>query len=125
MIVGLGLDLAEINRVDAMLARHGRRFAGRILTERELSAMPPARAASYLAARFAAKEAASKALGTGLAQGVTFKNLEIVKNALGQPQLLLHGQALERARALRVVRIHLTITHSRDTAAAVVVLEAP
>ena len=125
MIVGLGLDLTEIARVEAILARHGRRFAERVLTERELTGMPPARAASYLAARFAAKEAASKALGTGIAQGVTFKNMEVVKNSLGQPQLLFHGQALERARELRVIRVHLTITHSRDTAAAAVVLEAP
>ena len=125
MIVGLGLDLTEIGRVEMILSRHGRRFAQRVLTERELADMPPARAASYLAARFAAKEAASKALGTGISQGISFKDMEIVKNALGQPQLLFHGQALERARELRVVRVHLTITHSRDTAAAAVVLEAP
>ena len=124
MIAGIGSDLVEIDRIRTALARHGERFARRILSPAEwpdwASAHDPAR---LLAKRFAAKEAAAKALGTGFAQGVAFHTLEILSDAAGRPALTLHGPALARAEALGATSWHVSISHSRDTAAAVVVLE--
>ena len=123
MIVGLGLDVAELSRIERAWRRHGARFTGRILTPAETGAMPP-HPAPWLAARFAAKEAASKALGTGFSQGITFRDIEIHSLASGQPTLVLHGEALKKARSLGVERMHVSLTHGREVAAAVVVLES-
>lgn len=122
MIVGLGLDVAELARIEQAWRRHGERFTRRILTEAEQAAMPPS-PIPWLAARFAAKEAASKALGTGFVGGVTFRDVEIRSLASGQPCLALHGAALDRARSLGVAHTHVSLTHGQDVAAAVVVLE--
>lgn len=122
MIVGLGLDLVELPRIDAALARFGDRFLARILTPAERDALPP-RPLARLAGLFAAKEAAAKALGTGFAQGVTFQHLEILPDPLGRPTLTLHGPALAQAQRLGATTWHVSITHERATAAAVVVLE--
>lgn len=124
MIVGLGLDVVELERVEATLKRFGERFTRRILTPAEQEAMPGGRAVPYLAARFAAKEAASKALGTGIASGVGFHDMEILRLPSGQPELRLSGGAALRLRALGGARAHVSLTHGRDTAAAVVVLES-
>jgi len=124
MIVGLGLDVVELARVERSLQRFGERFARRILTPAELAAMPPAHAAPYLAVRFAAKEAASKALGTGIASGVGFQDMEVLRLPSGQPVLHLTGGAAARLLALGGARAHVSLTHGRDTAAAVVVLES-
>jgi len=123
MILGLGLDVAEIPRIRASLARFGERFIRRVLTEAEAAGMSAADPASYVAARFAAKEAAAKALGTGFAQGVTLANIEVVSLPSGAPQLRLHGKALEIANAMGVERMHVSLTHGRDIAAATVILE--
>ncbi len=122
MILGLGLDLVELPRIAASLERFGDRFLARILTQAERAALPP-HPVNRVAGLFAAKEAASKALGTGFAQGITFQNLEILPDPLGRPTLTLHGPAQKRAQTLGATSWHVTITHERTTAAAVVVLE--
>jgi holo-[acyl-carrier protein] synthase len=122
VIKGLGLDLVEIDRIRRIFLRFGERFRERILTPAETAAMG-ADAVRYLASRFAAKEAAVKALGTGFRDGIGFHDLETGADALGKPCLTLAGAALARARVLGATGIHLSITHGRDTACAVVVLE--
>lgn len=122
MIVGLGLDVTELERVAAVLARHGDRFLARILTPAERAALPVS-PLPRLAGLFAAKEAAVKALGTGFSQGIGFAHLEILSDALGRPMLNLYGPARERADALEATGWHVSITHGRHTAAAVVVIE--
>lgn len=122
MIVGLGIDVAELDRVEKIHRRHGPRFAERILTPAERQALP-ALPVPYLAARFAAKEAAVKALGTGFRDGISYQSVEVVPGPLGKPILRFLDQARTRASALGVARVHVSLTHGRDVAAAVVVLE--
>jgi len=124
VIVGLGIDVAELDRIQAALERFGERFLARVLTPAERAAMPR-NPAPWLAARFAAKEAAAKALGTGFAEGVTFQGVEIVSLPSGKPSIRFSEGALTRAMALGVTHSHVSLTHGRNTAAAVVVLEAP
>lgn len=121
-IAGIGLDVVELDRIARMQDRFGQAFARRILTPEELRRMP-ARPVPYLAARFAGKEAAVKALGTGFSQGISFQHLEIIAQNSGRPTLILSGKAAETASTLRVTAVHVSLTHGRDTAAAVVVLE--
>lgn len=123
MIVGLGIDITELDRIKRSLEKFGERFTEKILTSTEHELMPPQNPVPYVAARFAAKEAAVKALGTGFAEGVTFKCVEITRHESGAPQLNFHGKALERSREMGVKGVHISITHGRDNAAAVVVLE--
>ena len=123
MIIGTGLDLTELERIRSALARHGERFAERILTEAELALFPAGNPVPFLAARFAAKEAAFKALGTGMSGGVTFHTVEVLRLDSGAPQLRLLGAARDRAEALGARRAHVSLTHGRDVAAAVVILE--
>ena len=129
MIVGIGSDLIDIRRVEAVLERHGERFVRRVFTdiERERSERRTTRAASY-AKRFAAKEACAKALGTGLARGVFWRDMGVVNLPGGKPTLQLTNGALDRLRAIlppghRPV-IHLTITDDHPLAQAFVVIEA-
>lgn len=122
MIKGLGLDLVEIDRIRRIYLRFDARFCERILTPAERAAQG-ADAVRYLASRFAAKEAAVKALGTGFRDGIGFQDIQTGADALGKPSLTLTGAALARARGLGVTGMHLSITHGRDTACAVVVLE--
>lgn len=122
-IIGLGLDVVELDRIRRIWDRFGQTFARRILTRNERLHLP-SRPIAHLASRFAAKEAAVKALGTGFSQGITFQDLEIMPLDSGQPTLTLHGKALARAAALGAIRTHISLTHGRDTAAAVVVLES-
>jgi holo-[acyl-carrier protein] synthase len=122
MIVGLGLDMVEIDRIRDAYARFGERFLARILCDAERERLP-ADPVLYLAARFAAKEAAVKALGTGFTMGIGFHDLTIGRDRRGKPDLSFSGKALERARVLDVSETHISLTHSRDAAAAVVVLE--
>lgn len=122
MIIGLGTDIVDLARIRAIHARYGRRFLQRILTPEELAGMPAASAA-FIGSRFAAKEAAAKALGTGFSQGVRPALLEVKKAAGGQPLLVLHGAALARACALGMRRAHLSLSHERNLAIATVILE--
>jgi len=122
MIIGLGIDIAELDRVERSFAKFGGKFSSRILTPAEEAAMPPSPTA-YLASRFAAKEAAVKALGTGFSQGITFHDIEVRSDPLGKPHIHFHNMALERIRELGVASAHLSISHSRENAVAVVILE--
>jgi len=124
MIVGLGIDLIEIPRIKSVYERHGTRFVNRILTDAEKAYVlqhkdPSAR----LAGRWAAKEAALKALGTGLSNGIRWRDVEILPDEHGKPVLYLHALAKERAVALRAAVYHVTITHSDGQAMAQVILE--
>lgn len=124
-IVGLGMDLTELDRVARLLERNPDRFVRMILTPSEREALPrnPDPRTAYVAARFAAKEAAVKALGTGFASGITPLCVEVRNDEFGKPCMHLSGPAHERATVLGVRHIHLTLTHSRHDAAAVVILE--
>jgi holo-[acyl-carrier protein] synthase len=123
-IIGLGLDATEIDRVAAVLDRYGERFLRRIFSEGEIAyCMRRRHPAQHLAGRFAAKEAAMKALGTGRSRGVLWRDIEVVRRG-GPPQLELHGGAARRFAALKAARILVTITHSRNLALAQVLLMA-
>lgn len=124
MIHGIGNDIVEIRRLTEALQRHGRRFAQRILTETELlgfdqSAMP----AAYLAKRFAAKEAAVKALGTGFRHGISLRHIEITRDAAGRPGLLFKGEMANRVASMGIAASHLSLSDEKDYALAFVVME--
>jgi holo-[acyl-carrier protein] synthase len=124
MIIGIGIDLVEIARIKAMYERHHERFVKRILTPAEQEyVLRHADPSERLAGRWAAKEAALKALGTGLAAGIRWRDVEILPDARGKPELTLHGEAVTRARALGVSICHVTITHCQSIAMAQVILE--
>lgn len=119
-----GIDVVDIARVAAMLERHGERFLARCFTgeEREgLHAVGPARRAEFLAGRFAAKEAAAKALGTGIADGVGWRDVAVAAGPRGEPELRLEGGARARSAALGVRRWALSISHAAGVATASVV----
>jgi holo-[acyl-carrier protein] synthase len=125
MIVGVGIDLVEVERMRRLLDRKGERALARLFTEGERSyAATHPEPARQLAARAAAKEAAFKALsGNDLARAIGWRELEVVSRKGMAPVLLLHGRALERATELGVSRVLLTMTHTDTTAAAFVVAE--
>ena len=129
MIVGLGMDLVETDRIRQVLERFGERFMTKILHESERTALATvchrltAQEVARVAARFAAKEAGVKALGTGFSDGIWFQDIRILSLPSGKPEIHFHGRALERAAALKVLHAHVSLTHARDTAGAVVVLE--
>ena len=127
MIRGLGIDLADIDRIRELLARHPERARRRLFTEGERAycdrRADPAR---HFAARFAAKEAAYKALaGSEDARHIHWHDIEVANSPLdGRPILLLHGRAARRAAEMELVAVHITLTHSELVAAAVVVIES-
>lgn len=125
MVVGLGTDLIEISRIEENVARFGDRFLRRIYTPGEIDycMRKQKTSAESLAARFAAKEAAAKALGTGISRGVSWLEMEVVRHPGQAPQIHLHGRAAERAARLGVRHSSLSLTHSRTEALAVVVLD--
>ncbi|MFV0349911.1 MAG: holo-[acyl-carrier-protein] synthase [Halodesulfovibrio sp.] len=123
MITGLGLDVCELDRIERSWKRFGEKFAARILHPNELALLPSSPVA-YLASRFAAKEAAVKALGTGFTGGIWFTQIEVAKEASGKPALRLHGNAAERARELGATTLHISLTHGKGVASAVVILES-
>ena len=124
MILGIGTDVVHISRIKASCERLGRRFAARILNEDELTLWDTHnRPEVFLAKRFAVKEAASKALGTGMGQGVSWQHISMTHNALGAPQLLLSGQAALRAQQLGMNHSHLSLSDEVDMVVAFVVIE--
>ncbi len=130
MIIGIGSDLIDIDRIAATLARFGDRFLDRVFTEaerRRAERRPEQRAATY-AKRFAAKEACSKALGTGLRQGVYWRDMGVVNLVSGRPTLLLTGGALARLQGLlpagHTARIDLSLTDELPLAQAIVIISA-
>jgi holo-[acyl-carrier protein] synthase len=124
MVIGVGTDLIEIARIHHSIDRFGDRFLGRVFTPREIAyCQRKKNAAESFAARFAAKEAAAKALGTGISRGVSWLELEVVRQPSGQPTLALSGRAARRASRLGIATTSLSLTHSKDLALAVVVME--
>ncbi|EJE4555776.1 holo-ACP synthase [Vibrio parahaemolyticus] len=124
-ILGLGTDIAEIERIEKALDRSGEPFARRILSEDEMAKFSQLKQQGrYLAKRFAAKEAASKALGTGIAQGVTFHDFTVSNDELGKPVLMLSGVAQKMAQTMGVNHVHLSISDERHYAVATVILES-
>jgi holo-[acyl-carrier protein] synthase len=124
MVVGMGTDLAEIGRVKRSIERFGDRFLERVYTPGEIAyCMTKKGFAESFAARFAAKEAAAKALGTGISRGVSWREFEVQRAPSGKPSMVLSGRAAELAAAMGVTRISLSLTHTRELAMAVVVME--
>ena len=124
MILGIGSDLAEVPRIRHSIERYGDRFLDRVFTAAERAyASKKANAHERFAARFAAKEAGMKALGTGWSRGVRWQDLEIVNQRSGRPVLQFHGAASAIARELGVRRVSVSLTHTEQMAFAVVVLE--
>jgi holo-[acyl-carrier protein] synthase len=129
MIIGLGSDIIAIRRIERTLARFGERFIGRVFTdqEREKSERRAARAASY-AKRFAAKEACSKALGTGLRRGVFWRDMGVVNLPSGRPTLRLTGGAAQRLAEITppgmVAKLDLSLSDDHELAQAIVVISA-
>ena len=128
MIYGIGTDICDIRRIRASLARHGERFAQRILSDGELatwterSARWSDRGVSYLATRFSAKEAFSKAIGLGMRMPMTWRNCEITKVSSGKPEIVLHG-ALKDWFDARQLSAHISVTDETDYAASFCVVE--
>lgn len=124
MILGMGTDLAEVDRIRHSIAQFGDRFLNRIYTEGERAyASGKANAAERFAARFAAKEAGMKAIGTGWRRGVTWRDFEVSNERSGKPSLKLSGVAREIAGQLGVSSISISLTHTKEMAFAVVILE--
>ena len=121
MIVGIGTDIVEVRRIQRSLTRFGERFTGKILCAGEYRSLEGSRLASYLARQFSAKEAVSKALGTGMRNGVHFRNIEIVRRESGAPLVRLTGEAKSRAEELGISDIHISISDERDYAIAYVI----
>jgi holo-[acyl-carrier protein] synthase len=125
MIVGTGIDIAEVPRIREAIARHGQRFLKRIFTEGEIQYCDSkANRVERYAARFAAKEAGMKAIGTGWNHGVRWRDIEVARKPGGRPTLVLHGKAAEFAARLGVNNIALSLTHTADQAMAQVILES-
>jgi holo-[acyl-carrier protein] synthase len=122
VIAGIGIDLIALGRIERAVTRFGDRFVARLLTAGERAGARGG-LVPYVAGRFAAKEAALKALGTGLSGAIRWRDVEVLAEPSGAPRLQLHGEALRRARALGVTFAHISLTHDREYAAAVAVLE--
>lgn len=124
MIHGIGMDLVEVDRIEDSMRKFGDRFLARILRPEEICyCQGQGRPSLHVAARFAAKEAASKAFGTGIGTDLGWLDLEVVRDCFGKPGLIFHdaGAALAKKRGIRGV--HLTLTHTGATAGATVILE--
>ncbi|MFM9880641.1 MAG: holo-ACP synthase [Burkholderiaceae bacterium] len=128
MIFGIGTDICDIRRIEAALQRHGERFAQKILSDAELatwrsrSARWPARGVRFLATRFSAKEAFSKAIGLGMRMPMSWRLCEVGKLASGKPALVLHG-ALKQWFEAQGLHAHVSVTDESDYAASFVVVE--
>ncbi|MBV6432882.1 MAG: Holo-[acyl-carrier-protein] synthase [Bryobacteraceae bacterium] len=124
MIVGTGIDLAEVSRIREAMERYGNRFRDRIYTAREIAYVErKANRYERYAARFAAKEAGMKAIGTGWHGGIRWQDFEVLNLPGGKPELHLHGVAAEVAARLGVRRVSLSLTHTAGQGMASVILE--
>jgi holo-[acyl-carrier protein] synthase len=126
MIVGIGIDTIQIARIRASIERYGEHFLNRIFTAEEQAycLRKQKKAAESFAARFAAKEASAKALGTGISRGVSWLEIEVSRLPGQRPELKLHGRAAERAKELGVTHVALSLTHTQTEAMATVLMEA-
>ena len=122
-MLSAGIDLIEVKRIEATIARYGNRFLARVFTEKELQYCRGH--AHQLAARFAAKEAVSKTLGVGIQHrdGVDWREIEIVSDARGKPTVQLTGKAAQRAAQLRLQSFAISLSHTREHAIAMVIAE--
>lgn len=124
MIRGVGVDIVKVDRIEQAVERWGYRFLKRIFTPAEIErCQQRARPAQCLALRFAAKEAFAKALGLGMRKGLRWRDIEVVHDHLGKPDLLLHNQAQRLLEAMEASRTWLSLSDERESALAVVVLE--
>ncbi|MGB7629968.1 MAG: holo-ACP synthase [Candidatus Deferrimicrobium sp.] len=124
MIAGLGVDIVDIARIQALLDKYGERFLTRVYTGAEVEyGLRGANKAERLAGRFAVKEAVMKALGTGKSQGLLWKDVETVRGHSGKPEVRLHGQAVKWAKLRGGGAVHVSITHDGGKALAFVILE--
>ena len=124
MIVGSGIDLIDIGRIQHSMDRYGSRFLDRVYTAAEQAyCLRKRNAAESFATRFAAKEAAAKALGTGISYGVTWREIEVTRASSGKPGVRFHGRAAQFAARLGVTRAALSLSHTSAIAIASVVLE--
>jgi holo-[acyl-carrier protein] synthase len=124
VIVGIGTDMIENARIERSLARFGEAFLRRVFTPAEIAYCRRKRnAAESFAARFAAKEAGAKALGTGISRGVSWREFEVRRDPGRRPELHLSGRALEIAAGLGIRRLSLSLTHTRELSMAVVIAE--
>lgn len=123
-IKGIGTDIVRISRIDRLLREYPHSFAERILHQNELRLLKKHKSPkAFLAKRFSAKEAVAKALGTGIAKGVTFQDIEISNNEFGQPIVTLHGKTLEIAEEKGVKNYHVSLSDEKSYAIAYVVLD--
>ena len=124
MIAGIGIDIVDIGRMEALLSRYGDRFTRRVFTDAETTyARRSVKPAERLAGRFAVKEAVLKAFGTGKSQGILWRDVETVRGPMGRPQVKLYGNAINAMNKLKGDAIHVTITHDGGRAVAFVIIE--
>lgn len=124
MIAGIGVDVVEVDRVEALLARYGDRFLRRVFTDAEAEyAKKSVRQAERLAGRFAVKEAVMKAFGTGKSQGILWRDVETIRGALGKPEVRLYGNADKYLKKINGNTIHVSISHDAGKAMAFVIIE--
>ena len=124
-MIGIGIDIVDIRRVRGILERQGDRFVRRVFTVAEQDYCRAHRdAAPYFAARFAAKEALFKALGTGWGRGATWCDAEVKREESGAPRLMITGRSQELAEALGTRTVHISLSHSEEAAIAIVILES-
>ena len=118
-IAGLGIDLVEVARLEQSIARHGERFLQRVFTDAEIAYCAAMKSATpFYAARFAAKEAVSKALGTGIGAACGWLDIEVRRKASGEPFIVLHGAAEETARRLGIAAVLISLSHTENYATA-------
>ena len=125
MITGIGIDLVDVGRLKKIIAKWGCRFTGRFFSRREIDyCQKKAIPAIHFAARFAAKESFLKSLGIGLGMGVNLKDIEVMNDQQGKPDLILHDEAQRLLCERDVRKVHLSLTHTSESAVAVVILES-
>ena len=129
MILGLGIDICDISRIENTLSRFGNRFKKRCFTSNEIKKCSSIQnSAACFAKRFASKEAVAKAIGTGIKKGVNWKNIEIINLKSGKPKVILHGKAMEALKKLlpeeNKFKISITITDEKGLAQSLVIIEA-
>jgi holo-[acyl-carrier protein] synthase len=124
MIVGIGVDIVDVERVNRMLDRYRDRFLKRVFTDAEIRyAQRNIKTAERLAGRFAVKEAVLKAFGTGKSQGILWKDVETVRGTMGKPEVILYGKALNYMKRLKGLGIFVSISHDGGKAIAFVIIE--
>jgi holo-[acyl-carrier protein] synthase len=124
MIVGVGIDSVSIDRIEKLIEKHGRRFLEKVFTDDEIAEGLGRRdSGQYFAARFAAREAFFKALGTGWGRGISLREVSVEREESGRPRLVLSPKALQAAEKIGATTSHLSLSHEAGTAQAIVILE--